>query len=391
MKNTIMEYGNINPGKYIAQESVSLTLEQVNWAANLSQTLATDPRQQWQVYLNLLARLGTIEWLQQRAPELLQENDLLTESIQPSPQSTDQLKVGNFRLTLIVTDSSMNTEVCVPRVCLTHSQEQSQFYVLIEVLEDLPVSETAEEQVNVAVLGYLTPSQLNQHHPIILDDDLALLSIDWFELNPDQLLLYLRCFEAETVSDQPSIINSQQGLSPVVQSTVNVGHWLKNKLGEMAEELSWTLLPPLSYSSAFRALRSPVEVFSDAVIELSNQAQLVIPLEARTAYRDFTWGEVAMRLYATTWQIDTDINSPEWTLLLLLTAQPNSSLPLGTQLIVRDQLQVLENPSLDHPQKDYIYARVIGAYNEPFYVTINFPNQTAITLPPFTFYPEFKY
>ncbi len=381
MKNTVMTYDNINPGQLIAQDSISLTLEQVNWAAEQSQTLVTHPREQWQIYLSLLARLGTIEWLQQRAPELGVENDL----VQLSTSSIHQLNVGNFTLSLIATDSSMNSEVFVPRVLLKNSQEQSDFYVLIQVLEDLPVLEDSEEQVNVCMLGYLTPAQLNQKNLIFLDDDFALVSTNLFELKPDQLLLYLRCLEPQAVSHQQLSIDSQQKLS---QPVLNVGNWLRNQLDKIAEELSWTLLPPLSYSSAFRDFRSPKELFSDAATELRNQAQLVIPFEARTAYQDLVWGEISIRLYATIWQLDTHINSPEWTLLLLLTAQPSSNLPIGTQLQVRDELQVLEDPVLTDATQSYIYAQVIGAYNEQFYVTINFRNQTAITLPPFTFFRE---
>lgn len=392
MKNTVMDYDTMNFGKFLSEERISLTLEQVNWAANISQTLATHPRQQWQVYLNSLARLGIIEWLQQRAPELVQENDLTGDLGELYLESIYHLKVGNFKLNLIVTDSSMNPEVCVPRIFLEDIPNSRQFYVLVEVIEDVPALEDSEEQVNISVLGYLTSDQLNQHNPIILDDELALFSTDWFELEPDRLLLYLRCFESETVgnqqsgnSTQPSIAASQNRLYQTSQSALNVGNWLKNQLGQFAEELSWTLLPPLSYSSAFRELRSPIELFSDAVTELRNQAQLVIPYEARTAYKEFMCGEIAMRLYVTTWQIDADFNSPEWTLLLVLAAQPSSNLPVGTQLTVRDELQVLEAPVLSEHTEDYIYAQVIGAYDEQFYVSISCPDGNGIILPPFTF------
>lgn len=368
----------MNPENFISEDSISLTLEQVNQAATVSQTLATHPRQQWQAYLNILARLGIIEWLQQRAPEL----SVLTDKLQDSMSSVSQLQVSDFKLILIVTDSSMNTEVCVPRESIENSINSSQVYVLVEVIEDLPVLEDAEEQVNISVLGYLTSEQLNQHNPTILDDELGLLSMDWFELKPDSLLLYLRCFEPQAIPSQASSEVLQQKPS---QPILNVGNWLKNQFDQIAEDLSWTLLPPLAYGSAFRDLRSPIELFRDAAIELREQAQLFIPIEARTAYRELVWEEVSMWLFATTWQINTNINSPEWTLLLLLTAQPSSSLPIGTQLVVRDELQVLEEPIRTHPTQDYIYAQVIGAYDEQFYVTISLPNEIAITLPPFTF------
>ncbi|MEA5517353.1 DUF1822 family protein [Limnoraphis robusta] len=374
MKNTMMEFNPLNFGKYFAGDSICLTLDQVNLAAEMSQTLANRPRQKWQVYLNILAKLGMVEWLRLRAPELTIEHDLQLSSL-----SVNQVKLDKFRLNLIVTDSSMNTEVCVPRVLLENEINASQLYVLVEVIEDLPVLEDSEEQVNVSVLGYLTQAQLSQQTPIILDDELALFSTDWFELKPDKLLLYLRCFEPEPVS-------SKQQLYQAVQPVLNVANWLNNQLDKIAQDLSWMLLPPLSYSSEFRDTKSPMELFSEAVNALRKQdPKVVVPFEARTAYRELVWGEIAMRLYATTWQINPNSCSPEWTLLLLLTSQPSSSLPVGTQLRVRDELKLLEEPVLTNPSQAYIYAQVIGDYNEQFSVTINFPNGTAITLPPFTF------
>ncbi len=374
MKNTMMESNPLNFGKFFSEDSIYLTLEQVNLAAEMSQKLATRPRQQWQVYLNILAKFGMVEWLQLRSPELIQKD-----CIQLSNPSINQVQLDNFRLNLIVTDSSMNSEVCVPRVLLKNEINASQLYVLVEVIEDLAVLEDSEEQVNVSVLGYLTSAQLSQQSPIILDDELALLSTDWFELKPDQLLLYLRCFEPEPVS-------SQEQLSQTLQPVLNVAHWLNNQLDKIAQDLSWMLLPPLSYSSECRDTKSPMELFSEAINALRKQnPKVVVPFEARTAYRELVWGEVAMRLYATTWQINPNSYSPEWTLLLLLTSQPSSSLPVGTQLRVRDELKLLEEPVLTNPSQAYIYAQVIGDYNEQFSVTINFPNGTGITLPPFTF------
>lgn len=373
----------MNLENFLTEDSISLTLEQVNLAASLSQTLATHPRKKWQVYLNILARLGIIEWLQQRAPELVEEHDLVCHSSQLTLESLHQLQVGSIQLNLIVTDSSMNSEVCVPGVVLEDVPNSQQFYVLVEVIEDLPILEDSEEQVNISVLGYLTPLQLSQKHLTFLDDNLVLLSTNWFDFSPDKLLLYLRCLEPKILNNKQSVAQDKTRSQPIL----NVGNWLKNQLDSIAEDLSWILLPPLAYGSAFRDLRNPMELFCDAVTELKNQAQLDIPYGARTAYREFDWDEVAMRLYVTTWSINTNLNSPEWTLLLLLTAQPSSSLPIGTQLQVRDELQVLESPVITNLKQDYIYAQVIGAYNEPFYVSISFPNGSAIALPPFTFTP----
>ncbi|MGL5083062.1 MAG: DUF1822 family protein [Microcoleaceae cyanobacterium] len=386
--NTIpMEYDNINSGKFLSQDSIVLNLEQRHRAAKRSQTLAAHPRNQWQIYLEILARLGTLEWLHQRAPELMREPEFLAHSIEQLTPPIDQLQIGHFKLNLVVTDDSIDPEVRVTRTLLENSNRPDEFYVLVEVLEDLAVTESSEEQVNISILGYLPVHQINQHNPIILNEELALLSTDWFELNPDQLLLYLRCLEPEAVSLQVSDVRNQSEVVPLqpelTQTVVNVGNWLRAQANQIVEELSWMLLPSLAYGDVFRDARSPMELFTDVAAQLRNRAQLVIPLTARTAYRDFTWSEINLRLFVTTWEVET--NTSEWSLLLLLAAQPGSRLPQGTQLQVRDELQVLEDPILSDPTQEYLYTRVIGDYNEQFFVTINFPNATAVTLPPFTF------
>ncbi|MGF1492627.1 MAG: hypothetical protein ACFBSC_09275 [Microcoleaceae cyanobacterium] len=134
-----------------------------------------------------------------------------------------------------------------------------------------------------------------------------------------------------------------------------------------------------------RPQRTPIEMFEDAVVDLRNQAGLVIPLEARTGYRELAWGDLGLRVYASIWPIESDPNLSEWVLLLLLATQTDSNLPLGTQLQVRDESQILQAPVLMDPQQDYLYAQVIGEYNEPFHVSIGFSDGSAISLPALTF------
>jgi hypothetical protein len=115
---------------------------------------------------------------------------------------------------------------------------------------------------------------------------------------------------------------------------------------------------------------------------------MAIPSKARGVYRDLQWENVALRLYVVAWELPVTASVPEWTLLLILGAQPNATLPLGIKLQVRDEVQILEEPVLTNRSQDYLYARVIGTHNERFWVTIALAGGTALTLPPFTFDEE---
>jgi hypothetical protein len=399
-------------GTFLPPETIILSSEQIEWALELSQSVTPEP-QQWQTYLNALALAGVDQWLQKRAPELTlnseclsrKESDFLVDSSRQSltlmrptdatfSESICQLQVNEFNLYLIVTDSLYDTNISISRTAVESAQFIPHFYVLVEVLEEL-------EQTTLR--GYLRRDHLiHQQESIGLrreSDTTYLLPIDWFEPDSDKLLLCLLCLDPAAIpvlSHQQSTLRSSPLSSPVQQSNqpaINAGLWLKDQLDRVAQDLSWILLPPLSLTPEFRALRpacssaslSPVEQFNDAIAQLRNQGDMAIPSKARGVYRDLQWENVALRLYVVAWELPATDSVPEWTLLLILGAQPNATLPLGIKLQVRDEVQILEEPVLTDRSQDYLYARVIGTHNERFWVTIALAGGTALTLPPFTF------
>jgi hypothetical protein len=301
-------------------------------------------------------------------------------------ESICRLQVNEFKLYLIATDSLYDTNVSLSRTALESSQFVPNFYVLVEILEEL-------EQTNIR--GYLQRDRfIHQQQSIGLQresDTAYLVPVDWFEDDSDKLLLCLRCLDPTAISvvtHQDSALRSSPLASLVQESTqgaINVGLWLRDELDRVARELSWILLPPASLRSEFRALRSPVEQFNDVVTELKNQGDIAVPSQARGAYRDLQWENIALRLYVVAWELPATDSVPEWTLLLILGAQQNATLPLGIKLQVRDEVQILEEPVLSDRSKKYLYARVIGTQNERFWVTISLAGGTALTLPPFTF------
>jgi hypothetical protein len=113
---------------------------------------------------------------------------------------------------------------------------------------------------------------------------------------------------------------------------------------------------------------------------------MAIPSQARGAYRDFNLAENPLRLYAVTWAIPSQPNAPEWTLLLILGAQPGSELPPGLKLQVSDRTGILVEQVVEpDTEKTYLYARVVGTRDEQFLATIVLMNGETLTLPPFAF------
>ena len=166
---------------------------------------------------------------------------------------------------------------------------------------------------------------------------------------------------------------------------LNVGLWLQDRLDALAEELAWVLMPPLS--PQMRTVQEDVNVI---VAELERDG-ILVPTHARGAYRSLQLSALNLRLYAFTWPHMSAGNIPEWTLLLVLGPQPGQSLPPNTRLLVRDASQLLvEQISSPELEESYLYAHVMGTWEEKFWVTVEgdfTAADSAVHLPPFKFEP----
>lgn len=215
--------------------------------------------------------------------------------------------------------------------------------------------------------------------------------------SPD-LLDWLYRLQTEEQSQKKSIASLTSQLSEVLQRltqrVVNVGLWLQDELDEFAQSLSWVLLPPpASTAASLRSLKVSAREWHseefEAIIAGLNDIGMEIPPDARGAYRELKLAEIPLQLYAVTWSILSEENIPEWTLLLILGAQPGTKLPHGIKLQVRDQTSVLVERVL-HPNTDdtHLYTCVVGTWDEEFVVTIALMNGEALTLPAFAFVPS---
>lgn len=426
----------------LSPETIELEPDSMDQAVQLSGQLVNEARQ-WQTYLNALALFGFEQWLRERAvqkPMHLQSCSVRQPQYANVLETVCNLRVGEFKLCLITLGSSTDEVVQLSRAVVDLPEFTAHFYVVLEVLEE-------QEQVNV--WGFLRHDQLIEHlqsaNLAAAPDWTYHLPLSWFEPNPDLLLLYLSCLDPAAISlplipdrlatlahqqDQLGALSSrlrspdvplwqvlswEQGvavltspalldwlyrlqnqemsspplhltevLQRLTQPAINVGCWLRDELDELAQTLSWVLLPPLSVASS---LRSPAEEIDTLLTQLGRTG-MMIPTHARSGYKDLSLAGTALRIYVVTWPLLSE-DVPEWTLLLVLGAQPGHSLPDGTQLRVSDQTTVLLERRLEPGSEDsYLYARVVGTWDETFLVTIGLNQEAGFTLPPFAFYPN---
>lgn len=355
-------------------ETIDLSPLQIEQAVELS--VATPETQQWQAYLNALGAIALGQWLEERAPTLT------VGQFAPSPElgTAARVQVGEFALNLLATGSLGDRPLTLPQNFLDDPDLAAHFYVVVEVLEELEAAK---------IRCFMRRDRLVEQLPSASDSQAThLLSLDSFEQNPDNLLLYLRCLDPAVIplpAPRPSLWQETR------ETMVNVATWLQDRLDEAAAELEWVLLPAFSPDrlrlNPAAAMRSPVEELDDIVAQLQRSGTEIAP-QARAAYQSFTLATTRLRLYVVTWAVLSPDNVPEWKLMLVLGTPSGNSLPNGTRLRVSDDTQLLvEEEMTVETVAPYLYTRVVGTWEETFTIAIALADGANITLPPFAFHP----
>lgn len=350
--------------------TVVLSAPALDWAVQIGQRVA--PGQQWATFLRAMALQGVQEWLESGATGL----GLTWDSTQP-PGLNGQGEVNGFRVCIVPQGTVSDGQVSIPRSTLDQAQGFAHLYLLVEV---------QEEADQVTILGGLRRDRLLAHRDTLVptDGNTYVLPIAYFDTAPEEILLYLNCLDPTQLEAA-----SQAAPSPN-QGAINVGRWLNDQLDTLADTvtrtLTWALLPPLSVSHAMMSGHSPAEALEGVLRELE-PAGVVIPATARGAYTDLQTAGVPLRLYALTWT-QMDGPQPEWCLFLVLGPAPGEQLVPGTRLVVRDAATVLTDSTLSPGQSaNHLYAQVFGTWDEAFAVSVELPNGSTVSWPPFVFQP----
>ncbi|MBW4458755.1 MAG: DUF1822 family protein [Nodosilinea sp. WJT8-NPBG4] len=367
--------------------TVTLSTEAVSWAAQMSQQVP-DGAQQWPTFLRAMALQGLQQWLEAGSLDLA----LYYELHQP-PTLAINGRMGDYRLCLVAQGSLSDDEVTIPAATVQDEINFAHLYILAEVQEEV-------DQVTI-LAGLRRDRLLAQQQTLGLisqTDGTYRIPVHCFDTTPEDLLLYLTCLSpaqisspqvssAETAPAAPIAVPQTSPQPLQTRDPINVGRWLLNQLDAVADSLAWTLMPPLAPATAMRSTRTPVEQL-DNILRKLQPTGVTIPPNARGAYTDLRTMGLPVRLYALTWTL-VEPQPPEWTLFLFLGPAPGEQLLPGTRLIVRDATAMLAEQTLAQGNESgFLYAQVIGTWNEAFTVTVELPNGNTLNWPPFVFQPD---
>ncbi|MBO3458530.1 DUF1822 family protein [Aetokthonos hydrillicola Thurmond2011] len=412
------DFSDLIDWRSLNESRTELLPQHFKQAARLSKLIYT-PQQRWQVYLCSLAVLGFKEWLKERAPDLVVEIDsasIWKPAYANLMAAASNIRVGNFKICLITSDDFAD-EQSIPFAALDIPDLTAHFYVLMQV---------EEEQQQVGVFGFMNYEQYSQRaKQLQINPDWTYsLPSTWFNPDPENLLLNLRCLQPDAIrlpkaiprvdnnmvelmqkklttlasqlkSQSPwdlltvregAILLSNSDLvnlayKNIVPSTakrlINVGFSLNNRLDELAQELGWVFMP----SPLVSAMRSQQDEFGYIRSGLEQQG-IYIPKIARGAFRNLNAGRIGLRLYVITWVLSESTQIREWMLLVALGVQPDVEMPKTLRLQVRDKTEVLFDELLKNTKQGILYAQLIGDLGELFWVTVT-ADGSVFEIPPF--------
>lgn len=438
----------------LAVEAIAIESAQIDCAIQIS-GLVPDQNKQWLTYLNALALFVFEQWLDERAEELSIITDncsILQPQYANAIEAVCNLRVGEFNLCLIATGSAMDESVIVPRAAIDLPEFAAHFYVWVEVQEECELAIIRGFVRRDCLMQYCLETNLQPDLdwtyslpiawfdsdpnrlllylrcleasaialPIVPSDRIATLSrivaelatllpqlqtaetalsqvLNWQQgvavLTSPELLKWV--YQLQISEDKNEVINTNylsDLLTLLTQQALNVAHWLQDQMDDLAQGLSWVLMPAFVPVTVMRSARTleeglPTEELQGIIQQLTNTG-IEIPTTARGAYQELIIADSAVRLYALTWPFLSPENTTEWTLVLVIGPQPGRNLPPGIRLRVSDQSGILvqrrHNPNSLDP---YLYVVIAGRWDEKFLATITLANGTTLTLPPFAFRP----
>ena len=299
-----------------SETGIELSTDQIERAVELSERIQ-DPERQWRTYINSLALFGFETWIEERDNSLTLNSDNCSVKDRSYASYIDgvfNLTVGEYKICLLTNGAAIDEFVSIDRALIELPEYAAYFYVLVEVVE---------EQAEVRIDRFISYEQIierKQAANLSADADWTYeIPLAWFNSEPDDLLLHLRCLEPSISIDLPAVTTNsdvqrqlesllprlQSGealhrvltwsqaavilsdrslldwlyklqttqssiadslaalrdrlstnVSKITQTAINVKAWLSNELDELARELSWTLLPIPTAASGLRDLET---------------------------------------------------------------------------------------------------------------------------------------
>jgi hypothetical protein len=208
--------------RLLLPEVIWLEPEYFQQATQISSQMENEP-QQWQTYLNILARSSLSQWLKERiADKPINIESNVTESI-------CYLKLGEFRLGVVAQEHFLDEVVSISQEAIARPESAAHFYVILEV---------DEEQEQAILRGFLRHDELIKYRSQVnlqpsKNGDYR-LPLSLFDAEPNHLLFYSRHLEPTAIPLPPVAAESvQDSLKKTFSSSrTKLSQWLQGVLEE---------------------------------------------------------------------------------------------------------------------------------------------------------------
>ena len=344
-------------------EIIQLEPEQIEKAWQITEQVKAE-KNKLQIYFQALALVAFEEWLNKREPNLsidTKQNSLFNRESAQAINAVCNLQVGDFKVCLIPTVGFSDELIFIPETVVRVHEFLADFYVVIGVEDELEIA---------AIRGFNRYEDLvNMIAKIpVLSDTSYKVNLVQFHQQTDELLLELQCSSTADITLPEASVNQTNHLKDLMQiltqKTVNAGLWMQNQLDELAQELSWQLLPAPSPLRKYQV--TPAEDLDNILTEIDD---VEIPSVAARSYLNLELGEAKLRLYAITWYLPKA--EGDWSLLLILGVIPGNKFPVEAKLRISNLTEVLDEPVLSaDSDTDNLYIQIAGSKQEKFLVTV---------------------
>ena len=379
------------------------------------------------LYLQTLTLFCFESWLSTREPSLsvhVADASIFKTELANILDVVWNFQVGDFKVCLIPTLDASEAEITIPRYVIDIPEFTANFYVLVEIDEDLEIG---------SIKGFIDYNHLSDYK------NYYTLESDWnyavplklFESKTEKLLLNLQCLDAEAITipeanSDYNIIDLQSELRQILpqvnnqllwktltwsqakiiitnqelrnwlyqsltnnnsqfnvylgdllkllsQQAINLRDWIQTQLNYLEPEITWQMLPANAMLTSLRDNNDNPSIVLDNILnQISNRLNINIPDNAGRAYQEFDL-EIPLRLYAVTWLISE--TEQTWGLLLIVGGTPNNIPPYGVKLRVSDRNSIIQEQELtSNSGGAYLCTHLEAGAEDKLLVTITPPN-----------------
>ena len=232
--------------RLLLPEVIWLELEHFQQASKIS-SKADNEAQQWQTYINILARSALSQWL----IESVSDKQV---GVEPKVmESVSYIKLGDFKIAVIAQEQMLDEVVSIAPAAIEQAELAAHFYAIVEV---------DEEQEQAVLRGFLRYDELSAYRREVnlqpAGDGCYKLPLSLFDAELNHLLSYSRYLEPAAIP-LPSVTATSATDSlreSLSDSRTKLSQWLQGALAEGWQTFEELVAPEANLALNTRSVSS---------------------------------------------------------------------------------------------------------------------------------------